>query len=391
MNATGFDFESAPDRRPFDCVKWSYLKGCCPDRQDDILPMWIADMDMGAPPCVVDAVRKRADHPVYGYAGKPDGYYDSFIGWMKTRYGQTVTRESIIFSPGIVPAIASAIRAFSARGDGVVIMPPVYHPFKALIEKNGRVVREAPLRDEGGRYVFDPDALDLAASRARILILCSPHNPVGRVWTRDELSVVAEIAARRDILVVSDEIHADLVYAPHRHVPSFGLSEAFSKRLVACWAPSKTFNIAGFQTSYIVVPDDGLRKAFSDETDASGIGVPNCMGTIAAEAAYRHGAPWLDAILPYLRGNYERLVDGLAREVPAIRVYPCEGTFLAWVDFRGVGLTGDVHQALVEKAGLWLDAGARFGSGGSGFARLNFGCPRSTIDRAVERLAALKR
>lgn len=398
-----YNFDDLIAREGFDCIKWSYMDEFCPDtgtgmprtgtkggavpRVPRVLPMWVADMDLASPPEVVAAVQARAAHPVYGYAGKPDAYYKPFMQWMQTRHQAPVERDWIVFSPGIVPAIGTAIRAFTSPGDGVTIMPPVYHPFRQMIEKNRRTVREAPLKVVDGRYMIDFDALDAAAASSRLLVLCSPHNPVGRVWTRDELLGIAEIAERRNLVVLADEIHADLVFQPNRHIPSTLLSEAFNKRLISTWAPSKTFNIAGLQVSYIVVPDQGLRKAFTDETEATGIGSPNCLGVAATEAAYLHGSPWLNALLPYLNENYLHLKDSLARQVPGLQIYPCEGTYLAWIDFRGVGLQGNVHKALVDRAGLWLDAGMRFGSGGEGFARLNFGCPRSTIDEAVKRLA----
>ncbi|MFH2114613.1 MAG: MalY/PatB family protein [Spirochaetota bacterium] len=391
-----YNFDELIPREGFDCIKWSYLDEFCPDtgtvpgipaNSPRVLPMWVADMDLASPPEVVEAVQTRAAHPVYGYAGKPDAYYESFIHWMQIRHQALVERDWIVFSPGIVPAIATAIRAFTGPGDGVAIMPPVYHPFRQMVEKNRRTVREAPLRIVDGRYEIDFDALDAAAASSRLLVLCSPHNPVGRVWTRDELLGIAEIAERHDLVVLADEIHADLVFHPNRHIPSLLLPETLGKRLISAWAPSKTFNIAGLQVSYIVVPDQGLRKAFADETEATGIGTPNCLGVAAAEAAYRHGGPWLDALLPYLSANYTHLKDSLAQKVPGLRVYPCEGSYLAWIDFRGVGLQGNVHKALLDRAGLWLDAGSRFGSGGDGFARLNFGCPRSMIDEAITRLA----
>jgi cystathionine beta-lyase len=389
-----YNFDNLIAREGFDCIKWSYLDEFCPDtgttgaasRTPRVLPMWVADMDLASPPEVVEAVQARAAHPVYGYAGKPEAYYEPFIQWMKDRHQAPVNRDCIVFSPGIVPAIATAIRAFTSPGDGVAIMPPVYHPFRQMVEKNRRTVREAPLKVVDGRYLIDFDALDAAAASSRLLVLCSPHNPVGRVWTREELLGIAEIAERRNLVVLADEIHADLVFGPNRHVPSTLLSETLNKRLISAWAPSKTFNIAGLQVSYIVVPDQGLRKVFADETDATGFGTPNCLGVPAVEAAYRYGGPWLDALLPYLGANYRHLKDSLAEKLPGIQVYPCEGTFLAWMDFRGVGLQGNVHKALVDRAGLWLDAGVRFGAGGDGFARLNFGCPRATVDEAIARL-----
>ncbi|MBU0928531.1 MAG: pyridoxal phosphate-dependent aminotransferase [Spirochaetes bacterium] len=382
-----YDFDSPIDRTKTDSLKWKSTGACRSAAYPDVIPMWVADMDFATPPEVVEEMKRRAGHPIYGYSAEPEALYAAYTRWMRDRYGQGVEREWLSFSPGIVPAIATAIRAFTERGDGVAITPPVYHPFKKLIEKNGRAVVEAPLVDRGGRYEFDFGALDAACAKARLLVLCSPHNPIGRVWSRDELLAVAEIAERRDVIVVADEIHADLVFAPARVEPALGLGERLRKRLVSAWAPSKTFNIAGLQASVIVVPDEGLRAAFALESEATGLGGPNCMATAAAATAYERCGPWLDEALAYMRGNYEALVGGLSARAPALKVYPLEGTYLAWIDFRGAGLSGDVGGELVERAGLWLDAGTRFGSGGSGFARLNLGCSRAVVETAADRLA----
>jgi len=381
-----YDFDTLVDRTKTDALKWKAADACRSSIWKDIIPMWVADMDFGCPPEVVEALRKRAEHPIYGYSGKPEEFFQAYIGWMKSRYGVGVAREWLSFSPGIVPAIATAIRAFTERGDGVVITPPVYHPFKNLIEKNRRTVVEAPLVIRNGRYEFDLQALDAACARAKLLVLCTPHNPIGRVWSAEELRSVFEIAERRNVLVVADEIHADLVFAPSKIVPAVSLEEKYRKRLIAAWAPSKTFNIAGLQASVIIVPDQKLRAAFELESDATGIGSPNCMAQTAAVVAYQRGGPWLDEALRYMRGNYEALVSGLARKAPALKVYPCEGTYLAWIDFRGAGLDGDVGAEVIERAGLWLDAGTRFGTGGGGFARMNLGCQRSIVATAVDRL-----
>jgi len=383
-----YDFDSLIDRTATEAVKWQCPDSCRSTKYRDIIPMWIADLDMASPPAVVEAIRHRAEHPIYGYASKPDAFYNAYITWMRSRYGITVDRSWLSFSPGIVPAIATAIRAYTAPGDGIAILPPVYHPFKHLIEDNRRTTIEAPLQVRNGHYELDLAALDAACARSKLLVFCSPHNPIGRVWTADELHAVAEIAERQDVVIISDEIHADLVYAPNRLVPMLGLSDTLQRRLVSCWAPSKTFNIAGLQASFIAVPDASLRAAFDRESAASGIGTPNCLATAAAIAAYEHGAPWLDELLPYLRGNYDYLVSRLAAHAPALKVTPCEGTFLAWIDFRGAGLAGDVGPEVMERAGLWLDAGSRFGTGGDGFARFNFGCPRSIMVKAADRLIA---
>ncbi len=382
-----YDFDNLIDRLSTGSVKWTAQTSCRSTVWPDVIPMWVADMDFASPPAVTEALAARAGHPVYGYAAKPEAFFDAFSGWMRGRHGVRVERPWLSFSPGVVPAIATAIRAFTAPGDGVVITTPVYHPFKHLIDKNRRTTVEAPLALRGGRYELDLEALDAACARSRLLVFCSPHNPVGRVWNADELRAVAEIVVRRDVVMMSDEIHADLVYGPGRLVSTIGLDERLQSRLIAAWAPSKTFNIAGLQASCIVTPDPDRRAAFDRESEAAGIGSPNCMAQAAAVAAYTRGGPWLDEALGYMKGNYDLLASALASRAPAIRVHPCEGTFLAWLDLRGAGLDGDVGAELMERAGLWLDAGVRFGTGGSGFARLNFGCPRSVIRTAVDRLS----
>lgn len=382
-----YDFDTLVDRRCTDAVKWRTVQACRSGAYADVIPMWVADMDFASPPEVRAALAERVAHPVYGYSGEPEALYAAYIGWMRSRHSASVKREWLTFSPGIVPAIATAIRAYSAKGDGVVITPPVYHPFKRLIEKNGRSVVEAPLVRKDGRYALDLEALDAACARARLLVFCSPHNPVGRAWTSEELAAVAEITRRRNVVALVDEIHGDLVYAPGAMRPSFSV-EAFGPGLVAAWAPSKTFNIAGLQASVIAIPDEGLRAAFKGESETTGLDNPNCMAVGAAVAAYERCGPWLDEALAYMKGNYETLVAGLADAAPGIRVYPLEGTYLAWLDLSGVGLSGDVHGELVDRAGLWLDAGTRFGTGGGGFARINLGCPRSLVEEAARRLGS---
>lgn len=383
-----YDFDSPIDRRGTDSVKWMAGGACHSSIWPDVIPMWVADMDFASPPAVALAISRRAEHPIYGYSMKTEAFFHSYLDWMGSRHGLAIEREWLSFSPGIVPAIATAVRALTEPGDGVAIMPPVYHPFRNMVEKNGRIVVEAPLSRSDGRYGIDLGALDAACSRSRLLVLCSPHNPVGRVWTRDELEAVFDIAERRDVIVFSDEIHGDLVYDDGRMVPSLALGGGATDRLIAAWAPSKTFNIAGLQASFIVTPDPAIRARFDAESEATGIGSPNCLAQDAVIAAYREGSAWLDEALRHMRGNYDALVSGLEARVPGIRAYPLEGTYLAWLDFRGVGLQGDVGAEIVERAGLWLDAGLRFGSAGAGFARMNLGCPRRTVETAVERLAA---
>lgn len=381
-----YNFDTLVDRCTSDSVKWKTISSCHSVAWPDVLPLWIADMDFASPPEVTEALAARAGHPVYGYSARPEELFAAYTGWMRKRHGTTVEAEWLSFSPGIVPALGTAIRAFSSPGDGVAIMPPVYHPFKNMIEKNRRAVVEAPLVIRGGRYEIDFDALDAACARSKLLILCSPHNPVGRVWTAPELAGIAEIAERRNIVVLADEIHGDLVYDSGAMLPSLKVGAGLSRRLIAAWAPSKTFNIAGIQASIIVMPDPELKARFDLESDATGIGSPNCMVQAAAVTAYTRCEPWLDEALAYMRGNYDTLVKGLAERAPRLKVFPCEGTYLAWIDFSAAGLSGDIGAEVMNRAGLWLDSGARFGTGGGGFARLNMGCPRSIIKTAVERL-----
>ncbi len=382
-----YDFDTMLDRSATEALKWRHDGKPLPGDCSGLLPMWVADMDFAAAPAIVEAITKRAGHPVYGYAAIPDAFFASYIAWMRKRYALEVDPGWLSFSPGIVPAIATAIRAFTKPGDGIAIVPPVYHPFKILVEANHRKAVEAPLVIKDGRYELDLETLDRTCASSEMLIFCSPHNPVGRVWTAKELAAVAEIAKRRNTIIFSDEIHADLVLAPHRFVSLLGFDASLDDRLVVAWAPSKTFNIAGLFASYVAIPDTRRRSVFEAENRAAGMGSPNCLASAAVVAAYESGGPWLDELLVYLKGNYEYLVKELGRRVPALKVFPCEGTYLAWIDFRGVGLAGDVGPEIMNRARLWIDAGSRFGTGGDGFARLNFGCPRSILVEAVDRLA----
>jgi cystathionine beta-lyase len=382
-------FDDAPDRRPFDSTKWSWPGRDC--GREDAIPLWVADMDFPGPPGVAAAVMRRAAHPVYGYTGLPEGFYAAFASWMRSRHGVEVGREEMVFCPGVVPALALAVRAFTAEGDAVVIQPPVYHPFAKMVSLNGRKVVENRLVEEGGRWRMDfQDLAAKLAAGAAMVILCSPHNPVGRVWERGDIERVASLAEAAGAVLVSDEIHCDIVFPPRRHQPALALPERLRRRVVACHAPSKTFNIAGLQASCIVVPDPGLRARFVEELDRTGIGIPNPFASVAAEAAWSEGGPWLDDFLAYVEGNRRRLAERVGR-LGGLSLAPLEGSYLAWLDFRSSGIPeasrpGALHRFLVDQAGIWLDEGAKFGTGGEGFARLNLACPRSTLEAALDRL-----
>ena len=381
-----YDFDTVPDRVPTSSLKWSYRRRFC--GEEDVLPLWVADMDFPVAPEIQEAIRARTEHPIYGYPVRQDGFYESLMGWTQRRYGWEIRREWICYSPGIVPAINLAVLAFTQPGDKVVIQSPVYYPFGAAVLNNGRQLVDNPLRLEGDLYVMDLADLERKIdSRTKLLILCSPHNPVGRVWTREELTALAELCARKNLIVVSDEIHGDLVMPGFRHTCFASISEDAASRTLTCLAVSKTFNLAGLCTANIVIPDHRLRDGFVTAAGNLGLGTSNVFGIVAQEAAYFKGEPWLEELIRYVDGNYRRLKSVLEGGIPGIRVLPLEGTYLAWVDCRSLGKTDpELKDFFLHKAKVWLDDGPMFGAGGSGFMRVNLACPRATLDAAIERI-----
>lgn len=299
-------------------------------------------------------------------------------------------KEWVSITPGVVPAINLAIQAFTQPGDKVIVQPPVYFPFFSSVKNNGRYLIENHLIEENGIYRMDFDALEqqMADRRARMLILCSPHNPVGRVWQRDELERLAELCLRHQVLLVSDEIHHDLVFPPHKHIPTALLSPEVAASTITLLAPSKTFNLAGLHTSLAIIPDQTLRHRFAAQLDAVGVGHSTIFGALGLETAYAHGEAWLEELLLYLKGNVDRLSAFLAERLPQVKMRPPEGTYLAWLDFRGLGLSqADLNHLLLKRAKVGLNDGEMFGAGGTGFQRLNFGCPRALLNQALEQIA----
>lgn len=381
-----YNFDKSIDRLGTSSVKWDY-----PDRffgNKEILPMWVADMDFEVPKPVIDAVVKRAQHGIYGYTEKPDSFYASIVSWMKKRHGWQTKREWIVVCPGVVPALCFSVLSFTEPGDKVLLQSPVYHPFFSAIEENDRIIVNSQLKEKNGIYEMDFEDLEAKLSEGvKIMLLCNPHNPVGRVWRRDELQRVGELCARYDVVIVSDEIHCDLVNSGFTHIPIASVSEELAQRTITCIAPSKTFNIAGLSTSAAVIPNKTLRDKFKRSMKRLGIEMSNLFGITALEAAYAHGEEWLDQVLAYLEGNLDYLVDYFSTRIPQIKVSKPQGTYLAWLDCRELGMNQkELVDFFTNKAGVGLNDGSAFGAGGEGFMRMNAACPQSLLTEALTRI-----
>lgn len=390
-----YDFDRHIERRGTCSVKWSDEIMRQMNGKSGLTPFWVADMDFACPQPVIGAVMEEARRGIYGYSYRTDRYFESFIRWNERRHGWKVDRDWTVYSPGVVTALNAIVQEFTEAGDKIIIQPPVYHPFFYSVRNNGRQVLENTLKElPGGDYIMDFEGLQQMASdpKAKLAILCSPHNPVGRVWREDELRRFGEICLANGILVVADEIHSDLVFEGYRHIPFATLSEDFARHSITCTAPSKTFNMAGLQVSNLVVPDEGIRKALSERMEANGIEEPGIFGVVAAEAAYSHGEEWLAQLLCYLEANADLIGSSIAGSMPGVAYRKPQGTYLAWLDFRGMGLDeAALKHLLVDRAGLALNLGAMFGSSGSGFARLNFGCPRPLLSECLSRMVSASR
>ena len=346
-------------------------------------------MDFACAPEIVGALRDRVDHPIYGYTATSEDYYNGLIGWMARRHGWTgIKREWIASSPGVIPGFNACIEAYSHPGDRIVIQPPVYYPFKMAIDNNGRQLVENPLKIVDGGYVMDYEGLERQIdARTKMIIFCSPHNPVGRVWRRDELRRLMEICEEKDIVMVSDEIHHDLILGDAKHVCTASISPEAVERTVTLVSPSKTFNLAGLSNSTAIIPNKKLRDAFVGVNQNHGNWFVNIFGMVAQEAAYAKGEPWLEELLVYLKANSAFMSDFLKKRIPELKMYPLEGTYLVWVDCSALGMDdAALHTWMLEKAKLWLDDGPMFGTGGSTFMRFNIACPRSILKEALERL-----
>jgi cystathionine beta-lyase len=382
-----YDFDTIVDRRGSASIKWDNSKRYT--GMEQLLPLWVADMDFPACTEVIEALKRRACHGIFGYTLEPESYYRAVIDWMGRRHKWEIRRDWMVAAPGVIPSLNLSLLAFSEVGDGVIIQPPVYYPFKESIINNERRVVENPLRLRGTRYAMDFDRLeDAIGERTRLLVLCSPHNPVSRVWSRRELERLVQICGKHGIVILSDEIHHDLIMPGHRHIPTASLSAKAAGVTVTLTAGTKTFNLAGLGCSLVIASNPMLRKRYQAAQKRIWTGIANAFSAVAAEAAYRHGASWLEQVLNYVQGNCEFLAAFLSERLPRARLIPMEGTYLAWVDLRELGFSDEqLKDRILRKARIWLDDGPMFGTGGEGFQRINLACPRSTLEQALEAMA----
>ena len=384
-----YDFDTPIDRTHTWSIKHDFKKEN--GKADDILPLWVADMDFRSPDSVVEALKKAVDHGIFGYSRADESYFDAVAAWYQKRHHLTLQPEWMTCTPGIVFALSIAVRAFTQEGDAVLIQPPVYHPFSRAILRNKRTLVENPLVLKDGHYEMDLEDLEqkVLDEHVKLMILCNPHNPVGRVWTREELTALADICLRHHVYVISDEIHGDFVWQGHEQTPYASISEEACLHSMMCTAPSKTFNLAGMATSNLFIPDPEMRRKFRSELLDVGQENMNRLGLFACRAAYEGGGEWLDQLIGYLAGNLALVRDFCKNRVPQIQLVEPEGTYLAWLDCRELGMTYDELMAFFsDEAKVWLDPGTHSGEQGSGFMRFNLGSSRSVIAQALDQIEA---
>ena len=381
-----YDFHQKIDRENTSSVKWGWNQEIFGEA--DILPMWIADMDFSPPLEVKNALQERINHGIFGYTYTPSSTPEAIQQWLQKRHNWTIDTHSILYSTGIVPAIATAIQAFTAEGDKIMIQSPVYSPFNEMIKKNHRTVINTPLKLANNRYEIDFGEFERSLKDGvKAFLLCSPHNPGGRVWTKEELQTIGELCIKYDCLILSDEIHSDLVFKPHLHIPIASLNHQLKERTVTFIAPTKTFNIAGLQASAVVIASEELRNAYKSIQDQQGFSNLNMFGISGMEAAYRHGEAWLEELLAYLQESLQIATKFIRENVPGVTVIEPDGTYLLWLDCRAFNLSDEeLRERLVKKGKLGLESGAKYGPGGEGFVRMNIACPHETLRDGLNRL-----
>jgi cystathionine beta-lyase len=379
-------FDTPIDRKGTHCIKYDAVSAFL--GSDDLIPMWVADMDFRTPPFIIEVLRNRIAHEVFGYPMRQEGFFTSIMNWEEQHHNWKIRREWMMFTPGIVPAINLAVLALTESGDSIITQPPVYFPFFSAVKDHGRKLIYNPLISKNNRLVMDfSDLKRKAADGAKMIILSSPHNPGGSVWTRDELMQLGDICLKYNIMMFSDEIHCDLVYDPYRHIPLASLSDEIANLTITTVAPSKTFNLSGLSTSAVIISNDEIRKKFNHQVDILHLSLGNVFGNIASEAAYTHGWEWSRKLMRYLAGNLDYMELFIRDRLPEICLYRPEATFLVWLDCKGLNMNDkDLNDFFMHKAKLGLNPGAMFGPGGEGFMRMNIACPRSVLEKALLQL-----
>jgi len=382
-----YNFDAVTDRYGTMSIKYDWVRE--KGMKDDVIPLWVADMDFPAPPAVVESLHSAASHGIFGYSDADPSYYRAVQDWFLRRFDWKTRAEWIVKTPGVVFALSTALRTLTKKGDAVMIQQPVYYPFRATIEDNERVCINSPLVFRDGRYEMDYEDMEkkILENDVKVFILCSPHNPVGRVWSVEELKKMLDICKRHNVFIISDEIHCDFIYPGHTHTVLARLAGDYLDKLMICTSPSKSFNLAGLQLSHIFIPDENVRKAFQKELWVIPYDESGTLALTAGRAAYEKGGAWLDELKAYLYGNVEYVRLFLKEHLPKVRLIEPEGTYLIWLDFREYGLSSEeLQHKMLHEAKIWLDEGTMFGEEGVGFMRVNIACPRSVLKRAMEQM-----
>jgi cystathionine beta-lyase len=384
-----YNFDEIITREKTDCVKYDKLESYF--GKDNLLPLWVADMDFKVPPCISEAIIKRANHEIYGYSYRGDACIQSIQNWLQNRHNWSVSKEWISSSPGVVTALAILLQSLTKEGDKIAVQPPVYHPFYHVINDTNRELVKNPLIRTESTYEMDFENLEkLAEKGLKAILISNPHNPVGRVWTRKELIQLGELAQKYDFLIISDEIHQDLIFKNHTHIPIASLSEELAQRTITCLAPSKTFNVAGLASSVVIIPNQNLKQQYEKLLNSLHLNNGNLFGHIAMQAGYEKGAEWLDELMEYLEENVNFLRSFINKNMPKIKLVEPEATYLLWLDCRSLGIeTEALNQLLIHEAGLAFNKGTTFGEEGEGYLRINIGCPRSILEKALIKLKAI--
>ncbi|MGL5348193.1 MAG: MalY/PatB family protein [Peptostreptococcaceae bacterium] len=381
-----YNFDEVIDRSSNFSVKWSEM-----DKKygsNDLLPMWVADMDFKTAPCIMEALKNRLEQGIFGYTTRPESYNKSIVNWVNRRFGWSIESEWLMFSPGVVPTLSLIVQEMTKENDKIMIQEPVYGPFNSVVKQNKRELVISPLMKlEDGNYIMDYDDIESKIKDVKIFILCNPHNPVGRVWTKEELIKLGNICLKHNVLVVSDEIHSDIIMKNHKHTPFASINKEFEQNSITCMAPTKTFNIAGLQMSQVIVPNEKHYKILDEAFTRLDIKRNNAFSLVATEAAYNEGEEWLEEYLEYIEGNIDFAIDYIKENIPTLKARKPEGTYLLWVDFSGTGLSDDeISKILVEKGKVALNSGIAFGTGGEGYQRINLACPRSMVEEGLNRI-----